>query len=227
VSAPGSDREVFLARLRERLSRPTRINLAHPLGSFDGQAPQVRYTADLSDPVSAFAAAAERAMARVRRLPSADGREGLVELLREVVAAEKVRSAVLTGEPEVEGSGEILTGLGVGTAPYSVAAAAEADLGVTGAAWGIAATGSLVVSAARALGRGCSLVPRVHLALLPASRIVATMGDVVRNLDECFPEGLPSALVIVTGPSRSADIELELTLGVHGPQSVWIGLLED
>lgn len=98
---------------------------------------------------------------------------------------------------------------------------ATADLGITGARAGVALTGSIVVDAGRAGGRTVSLLPPVHLALLAAENIVETPGEHWRTL----ANPMPSNLVQITGPSRSADIELVITLGVHGPRALWVGIL--
>jgi L-lactate utilization protein LutC len=65
----------------------------------------------------------------------------------------------------------------------------------------------------------------VHLALLPQRRIVPTPGDLLRGWSEERLEVLGSNVVLITGPSRSADIELQLTVGVHGPERVLIALV--
>ena len=106
-----------------------------------------------------------------------------------------------------------------------IAATAGADLGITGAVCGIALTGSLIVGSGRAGARTASLLPGVHLALLPRDAILPTPGHLFRDLPATLPDGLPSNLVLITGPSRSADIEMQLTIGVHGPRHLVIGLL--
>jgi len=113
--------------------------------------------------------------------------------------------------------------VGVEVDEYTRERGAAADLGVTSAVAAIAATGSLVLESSAAGGRGASLLPRVHLCVLPAARLVASTADVLRP----FSGGggtLPSNLVLVTGPSRTGDIEQILTLGVHGPVAVEIVL---
>jgi L-lactate dehydrogenase complex protein LldG len=101
----------------------------------------------------------------------------------------------------------------------------DADLGVVGGAWGIAATGTVVLDAARAGGRSASLLPPAVCVLLPAERILPEAGALFRDLERGFPRGLPSQLVLSTGPSKTGDIEQQLITGVHGPGRVWIGLL--
>ncbi len=93
--------------------------------------------------------------------------------------------------------------------------------GVSTAMYGLADTGSVVLAASPTEPRGRSLLPDVHVTLLDEHRILP-------GLDELFAalgDELPSALAIVTGPSRSADIEQKLAVGVHGPREVHVVLL--
>lgn len=93
--------------------------------------------------------------------------------------------------------------------------------GISRAAYGLADTGSVVLVASPEEPRARHLLPDVHVSLLPTSRILP-------GLAELFAEvggDLPSALTIVTGPSRSADIEQRLVVGVHGPREVHVVLL--
>jgi L-lactate dehydrogenase complex protein LldG len=70
-------------------------------------------------------------------------------------------------------------------------------------------------------GRLASLLPPVHICVLPADRIVAAPADVLRGLGH-DPGALPSSLVLVTGPSRTGDIEQLLTIGAHGPTALHV-----
>ena len=108
--------------------------------------------------------------------------------------------------------------------PLSIEAAARADLGVTSATYGFATTGSVVQESDVAGGRTASLLPPVHLCVLPADRLVPSTAALLRTLGA--PGRLPSNLVVITGPSRSGDIEQIITLGVHGPTALHIALLE-
>jgi L-lactate dehydrogenase complex protein LldG len=92
---------------------------------------------------------------------------------------------------------------------------------VSEASYGLADTGSVVLMASPEEPRARSLLPEVHVSLLREERILP-------GLDELFAAlggELPSALAIVTGPSRSADIEQSLTVGVHGPGEEHVVLL--
>lgn len=93
--------------------------------------------------------------------------------------------------------------------------------GVSKAVYGLADTGSVVLAASAEEPRARSLLPDVHVSLLPTDRILPGLAQ----LFEALGGDLPSALAIVTGPSRSADIEQTLTIGVHGPGEVHVVLL--
>ena len=95
------------------------------------------------------------------------------------------------------------------------------DAGVSEALYGLADTGSVVLAASPAEPRANSLLPDVHVTLLREDRILPGLEE----LFEAVGGDLPSALAIVTGPSRSADIEQKLAVGVHGPREVHVVLL--
>lgn len=96
----------------------------------------------------------------------------------------------------------------------------EADVGVTGVDYGLAESGSLVLRAGPERPRSASLLPPVHVAVLREDRVLVDLFDLLERLGD-----VPSALTLITGPSRSADIEMSLAVGVHGPGSVHVVLL--
>jgi L-lactate dehydrogenase complex protein LldG len=91
---------------------------------------------------------------------------------------------------------------------------------VSRAAYGIASTGSVVLASSADEPRSRHLLPDVHVSLLREDAIVPDLA----SLFAAFAGRLPSALAIVTGPSRSADIEQKLVVGVHGPGEVHVVL---
>ena len=93
----------------------------------------------------------------------------------------------------------------------------EADVGVSRAQWGIAETGTVVLDASTERHRLVSLLPPVHIALLPAAAILGTLGEALRAIRDPSGGVRGRAVTFVTGPSRTADIELTLVVGVHGP----------
>lgn len=212
-------KERFLATVRERLTDGIPENALRPLAPVD-DAP-IRYAVDTSDPVRRFVEAAGGVGAEIVGRRDDPVEDVLAETARRV----KPRTAALSGDPECAGVAQILESFGIEVVSRDDSPnVATADLGVTGARFGIALTGSLVMDSGRSRTRLASLLPPVHLALLPEEAILPTVGHLLRDLPRHLPEGLPSNLVLITGPSRSADIELQLTIGVHGPRRLLIAL---
>lgn len=98
--------------------------------------------------------------------------------------------------------------------------AAASDLGITTCAWAVAETGTIALYSSPSTGRLPSLLPTAHVALVRPSQIVRNIPDGLRLMADHMATrgGLPSAVNLVSGPSRSADIEGDLAVGVHGPK---------
>lgn len=104
---------------------------------------------------------------------------------------------------------------------------ADHSAGFTSALGGVAETGTLILAPGPSEPRTLSLVPELHCVLLARERIAATLEDWMA--DFCRqPDGaalrlaLPTNLLLITGPSKSADIEQTLTYGVHGPKRLLV-----
>ena len=101
---------------------------------------------------------------------------------------------------------------------------AEADLGVTGADLAVAETGTLVLVSAAGRPRTTSLVPPCHVAVFDRTALVESLEQVGLVLEAWHDGPAPAergaVINFITGPSRTADIELTLTRGVHGPKEV-------
>ena len=94
--------------------------------------------------------------------------------------------------------------------------------GLTGALAGIAETGTLVMPGGPGKPLTASLLPETHLAVLPARDILDRLAQAL-----ALPQvRQASASVLITGPSRTADIEMTLTIGVHGPKNLVVFILE-
>lgn len=96
-------------------------------------------------------------------------------------------------------------------------------VGLTGADAAIAATGTLVVSAGPGRPRQTSLLPDIHIAVIRRAQIVPTMEEWQANL-LAQPDALTASsnVLLISGPSRTADIAMELVLGAHGPREVHV-----
>tara|TARA_Y100001934_G_scaffold181597_1_gene214847 strand:+ start:114 stop:785 length:672 start_codon:yes stop_codon:yes gene_type:complete len=99
------------------------------------------------------------------------------------------------------------------------------EASLTGTFGGIAATGTLVLWPDRHEPRLMSLVPPVHIALLKASEIHDNLYDMMVAQD--WAAGLPTNVLLVSGPSKTADIEQVLAYGAHGPRELIVLVLED
>ncbi len=98
----------------------------------------------------------------------------------------------------------------------------DLDVGITGVDAGIAETGSLVTASGPECPRSLSLIPPVHIAIVPVSMLIP---DLVDLYGELHPNSLPAALTLITGPSKTADIDGILITGVHGPGQVRVFLV--
>jgi L-lactate dehydrogenase complex protein LldG len=164
-----------------------------------------------------FRARAEAVSAEVHRVGAPAEALRFVEglLAREGVADAPGARAVWAAGPlaaglERERVAERIPGL---TFDVTRQAAAESRVGVSEMEWGLADTGTVVQDATDPALRLASTLPEIHVALLPADRILPTLADVLPRLDP----GRSPYISFVTGPSRTADIERVLTIGAHGP----------
>lgn len=96
----------------------------------------------------------------------------------------------------------------------------EFDVGITTSQAAIAETGTLVLDSAREKHRLASLVPPVHIAVVDASSIFQTLAEALAFIHQ--NGRISPAVTFITGPSRTADIELTLAIGVHGPQELYV-----
>jgi L-lactate dehydrogenase complex protein LldG len=102
----------------------------------------------------------------------------------------------------------------------NLGAIAELSVGLTGAHAAIAESGSLVLASGPGRGRLASLLTPFHIAILRRDSIVRTLEDFFAQRPEVATLG--SNCVIITGPSRTADIEMTLSRGVHGPREIHV-----
>ena len=101
----------------------------------------------------------------------------------------------------------------------------QADVGVSGVAWAIAETGTMVMASGRNDPRSLSLTPPVHIAVVGRDQILPDLFDFFAKWD---PDkmNLPACLSLISGPSKTGDIELKLVTGVHGPGEVHAIVIE-
>jgi L-lactate dehydrogenase complex protein LldG len=106
--------------------------------------------------------------------------------------------------------------------------ASQAEIGISGADYGLADTGTLVMRSVEGQDRITSLLPPIHIALLEADRILSGIDDLIARLllDPVEKGRIDSCLTLITGPSKTADIEMSLVHGIHGPRSLHVLILQ-
>jgi len=101
------------------------------------------------------------------------------------------------------------------------------EVGIAGAFSAIAETGTLLLVSGSKRPTTLNFLPESHVVILRAGDIVGPFEDAWDRLRAAFPEALPRTLNLITGPSRSADIEQTLQMGAHGPRHLHIVLIDD
>lgn len=173
--------------------------------------------ADLNEPVSLLTAAVET-------IP-------LVELFKQSLEAVNGHCIVVKNEEELTrvlnnfqgrvaiSDAPVLNRLVQGTIAPNASDIFQFDVGISTAQAAIAETGTLVLDSARERHRFVSLVPPVHIAIIDAASIFQTLGEALAFI---YQTDINPAVTFITGPSRTADIELTLAIGVHGPQELYV-----
>jgi L-lactate dehydrogenase complex protein LldG len=100
------------------------------------------------------------------------------------------------------------------------------DAAITGCEFLVARTGTIVLSAAQVSGRNTSVYAPIHICIARSSQLVYDIKDALQGVKDKYGDRLPSLISFATGPSRTADIEKTLVVGVHGPKEVYLFLVE-
>jgi L-lactate dehydrogenase complex protein LldG len=210
MASEPTSRESFLESIRDALGRRT---AAPP--ALDDHRDAVRLVGRGAATPDLFLQRAAAVGMSVQRLPLRSLREYLPGLPFQ-------RPSISIEDAELRTAVEYaIRGVAWRSAP-ALDALYEADAGITDVFAAIAETGTLVVRSSPLTTRGGFLVPPIHVALVRASRIIPDMVDLWALLDD-----MPTSVVLITGPSKTADIEGILVTGVHGPKEVRIILIDD
>jgi L-lactate dehydrogenase complex protein LldG len=103
---------------------------------------------------------------------------------------------------------------------------AACDAAITGCESLIARTGSIILSSAQQSGRTTSVYAPVHICIAYTNQLVYDISEGLQQLREGYGKQFPSLVTLATGPSRTADIEKTLVVGVHGPKEVFCFLVD-
>ena len=103
----------------------------------------------------------------------------------------------------------------------------DCDASVTSCEYLIARTGSIVLSSAQQQGRTVSVYAPVHICIAYVDQLVYDIKEGLQLIKEKYQGNIPSMITFATGPSRTADIEKTLVVGVHGPKEVYLFLVDE
>jgi len=230
-----NSRDAFLERVRKAVASGNRAGIAHPLPERNG----VGYQGGGPDPLSSFQNEWTLAGGQFQLLPDAHAARAKV---LDLIHAHQARKILLGRDPLVLTLNlrEFLQGHGVEIVAWSepealatgeneavayASGSAEpffaADIGISGVDYLIAETGTVVMRSSPNQPRSISLLPPVHIALAERRQLVPDLFDLFEQLGT-----LPSCLTLITGPSKTGDIELRLVTGVHGPGTVHVLMLD-
>jgi L-lactate utilization protein LutC len=195
---------------REHILHKVRTALGRSAGQAPAEAPPARLRVAEASPE-------QRVAMLLGRFPGKALRASTAGEVRDYVAQ------LLGGGRGVASPAPLLGRLGILDLPGVTAApgreaCAGADLGITTAEYAMCDTGALVVLATSEAARLASLLPPVHLTVLESSRILTGLDELFTVMSD--PAARSSSMVLIGGPSRTADIEQILTLGVHGPREI-------
>lgn len=220
----------FFENIAARLGRSKPLQTA-PVHSTKG-APEFWDQVDLplEGRIQLFMSNWHKAGGHAKRLIGMAEAEAFIEHFIEETQAKHL---IIQDQPELESLGAALTDKEIDITVWNafgvdcdgkdelIAFAAGADIGVIAAEHAIAYTGSLVITSAPTRGRSVSLLPTTLIAIIAVERLKTSLGEVLRPFDDLEMTDMPAGIHFISGPSRSADIENDLTIGVHGPGIVY------
>ncbi len=168
-------------------------------------------------------------------LKRASGKKGVLDALAQVFAEEKITRAIASSEEVIAAldlpgwgaaNGFIITSHRdyIDRAAFKNGIFTEVEAGITGVDLAFAESGTLCLKAQPDRPRLVSLAPIIHIAVLPRQRLVPTYEHMLTHV---FAEQPPSQLIMITGPSMTADIQATPFKGMHGPRRLIVILKED
>ncbi len=209
---------------RDYVLHKTRTALGRSVGQPPASAPEPLIRAldtDIEARVKSFACALEKLAGKVHLAASpAEARAHVARLVGSGTAV--ASNAPFLRECGIDAIPGVRTGIANSEELRDMCA--SADVGITSADYALADTGTLVLFSSPEEARMISLLPPVHVAVVPRARLLS-------GLDELFslvprPAGRSSSMLLITGPSRTADIEQILVRGVHGPGEIHVVIVQ-
>jgi L-lactate dehydrogenase complex protein LldG len=222
------DRERFMQCVRQAVVEGNRAGVAAPIP----ERGEVGYQGAGVDPKSRFCAELTAAGGQPHVVPD---KQAAVALLLSLARERGARRVLLGHEPILAGLhlADALHNAGVDVVRVETLTEGQqrepffaADLAVTGVDYLIGETGSVVLRTQPDQPRSLSLLPPIHIAIASPQQIIPDLFDLFEKRLGPDKDGLPACLSIITGPSKTGDIELRLVTGVHGPGEIHVVLIE-
>jgi L-lactate dehydrogenase complex protein LldG len=215
MTAPNSVTATANLTSKDFILHRVRTGLGRSAGQAPPLPPPVRLVIEKTSPEERLRSFTERVEALAGTVHHAASAEEAKQLVAVRIAGKTAiaSNASFLAECGIAALPEVRSG--VTTAEEVRSLCATADFGITSADYALADTGTLVMISSQQEARFISLLPPAHIAVVPQAKLLA-------NLDELFtrlpnPSAVTSSMVLITGPSRTADIEQILVRGVHGP----------
>lgn len=222
-ASAGAARATFLARVRTAIGRTIAASIPAPPTVNESL---IRLCSRCDDVVRRFADEAATTGMQLHPTSEADLANCLAKLLSDLPcrsAATSVVDRALSSVVTEAAAGANCRVVDWHQTP-GVAAHFEADAGITDVDAALAETGTLIISSGPTRSRACFLVPPIHIAVVRAIDILPDMIDYWSRGREALRDA--SAVTLITGPSKTADIEGILVTGVHGPREVHVVLVD-
>jgi L-lactate dehydrogenase complex protein LldG len=206
-----SSKENILKKIRQALTNPVPVPFSHSEGNTSVFQPstkelEIEFAENFTGLLGKFSFCI-------------DEKELALQLSQ--LAASKKLASIYCNEKEIK---QKLSNAGFNN--FSASDIASCDASITGCEALIARTGSLLMTSAQASGRTVSVYAPVHICIAYTNQLVYDIKEGLLNLREKYAGNLPSLITMATGPSRTADIEKTLVVGVHGPSEVYVFLVE-
>ena len=220
-----SSRQQMLQRIRQAVLEGNRAGGSPTIP----ERGQIGYQGADGDPVARFRQEFASAGGHLHVVADSAGAAGIV---LDLVRSRSIRRVLLGLDPVLDALrlAEPLRAAGVEILEVGTAAAEnrqllfQAELGLSGVDYLVAETGSIVLASRPEQPRSISLLPPIHIAIAERRQILPDLFDLFAAAG-ASAEDLPACLAILTGPSKTGDIELRLVTGVHGPGELHVVLI--
>jgi len=219
-------RAAIMQSIRAHLADSARVEFDHVHAAAIGSEQAPAASPVVVSPVSSFRERLESVGGHCVTVRDEDeAARALARIVSELQAKDGAKRIALSDAPLVT----VLT-RGITVPEITVCPAASDlfsyDVGISTAQAGIAETGTLILEVEKERHRLVSLLPPVHIAIVKSGDIHLTIGEALTALRGDDENSLSRAITFITGPSRTADIELTLTVGVHGPKELYVIVID-